>query len=80
MRDIGQKELAAEVARMTTQTIERPEIVDDDHLYYLDLLRETGVTNMFGATPYLREEYPDLSRDEAQEILIYWMKTFGERH
>jgi hypothetical protein len=58
----------------------RPEIVTDEHLEYLDDLRESGVTNMFGAGAYLREDFPDLSRAEASEILQYWMHTFTERH
>lgn len=60
--------------------VEKPDFVTDDHLYYLDLLRETGVTNMFGAGPYLEKEYPDLSREQCTRVLMYWMATFGERH
>lgn len=40
---------------------------------YLDALRESAVTNMFGARPYLMEEFPDLSADEALDILKAWM-------
>lgn len=54
---------------------ERPEFVEDEHLLYLDELRETGVTNMFGAAPYLREMF-DLNKAEARQTLGYWMKTF----
>lgn len=61
-------------------TEERPAFVTDDMLYYLDLLRETGITNMFGATPYVMTEFPDLNRYEAHQVLLYWMRTFGERH
>lgn len=39
---------------------------------YLNRLRESGVTNMFGATPYLREEF-DIGRAEASKILVEWM-------
>jgi hypothetical protein len=35
---------------------------------------------MFGARPYLMEEYPDLSKNEAGQVLQYWMNTFSERH
>lgn len=59
--------------------IERPEIVTDDHLIYLDELRESGETNMFGARPYLIEEF-DLPKSDAGTILSYWMASFGERH
>lgn len=58
---------------------ERPAIVEDDHLDYLDELRESGVTNMFGAAPYLEDEF-GLSRKEAGQVLVYWMQTFSERH
>jgi len=56
--------------------IERPEIVDDEHLDYLDILRESGVTNMYGAAPYLEEEFYINTRD-ARTVLQYWMDSFG---
>ena len=37
--------------------MERPEIVKDQHLVFLDELHERGVTNMFGAGPYLVETF-----------------------
>ena len=40
---------------------------------YLNRLRESGVTNMFGAVPYLREEF-DIGRAEASKILSEWMR------
>ena len=64
---------------MTTETTERPEGLTDDHLYYLDLLRESGVTNMFGASSYLVEEF-DIDSATAITYLTYWMRTFSERH
>jgi len=57
----------------------RPEHVTDEHLIYLDELRESGVTNMFGASSYVEEEF-SLNHKEASSILIYWMKSFSERH
>ena len=56
--------------------------MDANEKYYefLDNLRESGVTNMFGATPYLVEEFSDLSEGKAREILRSWMNTFFERH
>lgn len=59
--------------------MERPTSVKDEHLTYLDNLRETGVTNMFGAAPYIKEEF-GVDTKTAGEILVYWMQTFGERH
>lgn len=45
---------------------------------YLEKLRQSGATNMYGATPYLQEEFPELryDRDKAKEILLAWIKTF----
>ena len=48
-------------------------------LTYLDDLRESGVTNMYGAAPYLCENY-GLDRKLAGEVLGYWMRTFTQRH
>lgn len=59
-------------------TIERPAIVEDEHLEYLDKLRASGKTNMFGAGPFIRRAY-GVSDSESHEILGYWMKTFSER-
>lgn len=46
---------------------------------YLDALRDSGATNMFGAAPYLVEEF-GVTRHEAKNLLLTWMKTFEERH
>lgn len=53
--------------------------------YYnaLEIIRQTGVTNMFGAAPYLREVFPELSKMESNEILCNWMEnydTLSEMH
>lgn len=57
----------------------RPECVEDEHLDYLDELRESAVTNMLGAGPWLERDF-GLDRDTARQVLRYWMATFGERH
>lgn len=43
---------------------------------YLEKLRRSGDTNMFGATPYLMVEF-GLSRQEAIKILSDWMKNYN---
>jgi len=70
-----------------TQVIERPEIVTEEHLEFLDELRDSGETNMWGAGSYLEEEFPELSDNssfhssqKSLQILQYWMKSFSERH
>lgn len=60
-------------------SIEKPEIVTDEHLEYLDDLRDSGVTNMFGAGAYVEREF-GVSRKEASLIVSYWMESFVERH
>ena len=44
---------------------------------YLEELRQSGVTNMFGAAPYLQEEF-GLDRREAEKILLSWMTHYDE--
>ena len=57
----------------------KPEICQEEHLTYLDDLRESGITNMFGAAPYLAKNF-GLTRQASKDILVYWMKTFEKRH
>ena len=43
---------------------------------YLDGLRASGATNMFGATPYVMDEF-DMDRRTAEAVLTGWMTTFS---
>lgn len=43
---------------------------------YLENFRRSGVTNMFGAGPYLEDEF-GISKTEARKILIDWMKNYN---
>jgi hypothetical protein len=52
--------------------------VKEQYFEFLDDLRESGVTNMFGAGPYLQTAF-GLSRYEAKDIVIEWMQTFSQR-
>ena len=45
---------------------------------FLDVVRSSGVTNMYGASPYIEEHF-NVNRKEAREFLMVWMKTFSER-
>jgi len=54
---------------------ERPEIVKDEHVEYLDELRESGEINMLGAGRYLTDEF-GLSVTDADTIFRYWINTF----
>jgi len=44
---------------------------------FLDKLRKSGKTNMYGASPYIREEFA-CTRYEANRLLVKWMENFGE--
>lgn len=58
----------------------RPACVTETHLIFLDALRLTGITNMYGACPYLREAFSGMDNETSSKILAYWMRTFVERH
>ena len=62
---------------MTNQEIETPVGYTAEHSEYLEELRESGETNMFGASPYLQREF-GLEKSQAREYLSYWMKTYGQ--
>ena len=62
---------------------EKPEFVTEEHLEFLDRLRESGITNMFGGVSWLVNHVwknEDLDRPKARKVLSYWMDTFDERH
>ena len=42
---------------------------------YLVTLRDSGVTNMWAAGPYLQRQF-GLSRYEARDILLEWFESF----
>jgi len=52
---------------------------DKKYYNFLDELRESGITNMFGAAPYIQDAF-NLSKKEARDILTDWMETFSDRH
>ncbi len=51
----------------------------EEYFEYLDVLRESGATNMFGAGPYIQNEF-GLDRHKAREVVLAWMGSFSERH
>jgi hypothetical protein len=60
--------------------IERPKFIKENYLIFLDDLRKSGITNMFGAVPYIQKGLGIKNYERAKEILIYWMHSFSERH
>lgn len=45
---------------------------------FLNRLRESGETNMFGAAPYLRCAFPGMTKSEARHIVANWMSWVSE--
>lgn len=58
---------------MSADTVE----YGQEHKEYLDDLRESGVTNMFGAGSYLQDEF-GITKYDANRILQTWMDNFGK--
>lgn len=58
---------------------EKYPIKDEWEEYYnmLEAIRRSGVTNMFGAAPYLKEFCPELSNKQSQEILCNWIHNYN---
>ena len=42
---------------------------------FLEDLRQSGITNMYAASPYLVKHY-DLDRKKAREVLRSWMTNY----
>lgn len=49
----------------------------NEYFEYLDELRASGKTNMFGARTYLASRFA-LDKKESAEVLSLWMKTYGD--
>lgn len=56
---------------------ERGHIKMKQYFDYLDRLRKSGVTNMYGAVPYLQRAFPELSFNHAQAVYVLrqWMES-----
>lgn len=49
---------------------------ENKYWIYLENLRRSGETNMYGATPYLQEAF-GLTKSEARRILADWMSNYN---
>ena len=56
--------------------MKEPKLTEEVSQFLIEL-RASGVTNMFGATPYLQNEF-GFSEKEARDLLMAWMKSFRE--
>ena len=50
---------------------------EQEVLEFLNILRDSGATNMFGATPYIKDEF-DLDSKESKRLLMLWMDNFND--
>lgn len=51
-------------------------MTDNKYWIFLENLRRSGITNMFGAAPYIQQVF-DVSKHEAKSILLDWMKNYN---
>ena len=49
----------------------------EEYYKVLEGIRRTGVVNMFGASPLLKEFCPELSENESKEILCNWITNYN---
>jgi hypothetical protein len=52
-------------------------VSDEEVFAYLDNLRQSGQTNMFGAGAYIERDF-NLDKRKARDLLTKWMKSFDE--
>ena len=71
-REEGMKEFLKEVGDTIGESVEWVETYFD----FLDELRESGVTNMYGASSYLQREF-DFDKNDARVVLRAWMESYG---
>lgn len=48
-----------------------------EYFIFLNVLRESGITNMFGAVPYL-VQHCEIGERLASKVLAHWMENFAE--
>ena len=51
--------------------------LEQEAMEFLNSLRESGITNMFGAAPFVEDEF-SIDKGEARRILQLWMRNFNE--
>jgi hypothetical protein len=50
---------------------------EQEVLEFLNMLRDSGATNMFGAVPYIKDEF-ELDSKESKRLLMLWMANFND--
>jgi len=52
----------------------------DEMFQYLFDLQDSGITNMFGAGPYVEREFPHLDKKEVRDVVLEWMSNYEAIH
>lgn len=50
-------------------------MTDNKYWIFLEMLRRSGLVNMFGSAPYVEQEF-GVSHKEAMKIVADWMKNY----
>lgn len=58
--------------------IKAPKKSDQEYYDFLEDLRQSGDTNMWSASPYLQDEFPELSSERVKEIHRDWIKAHDD--
>ncbi|MBR5823781.1 MAG: hypothetical protein IKY67_06530 [Paludibacteraceae bacterium] len=53
-------------------------MTDNEYWIFLEELRRSGETNMYGAAHYLVAAF-EVTHDEAREILVDWMNNYNPK-
>lgn len=51
-------------------------MTDNKYWIFLENLRRSGITNMYGAGPYLQEVF-GMSKNDARSVLADWMRNYN---
>lgn len=54
--------------------IVKKDISTEEVYAYLELLKESGITNMLGSVPYIMAEF-NINKLQAKNLLISWIKN-----
>ena len=61
---------------MRTQEKRPTTALEKEVMEFLNTLRDSGITNMFGATTYIVDEF-NIQNHTARRILALWMDNFN---
>ena len=60
------------------QALSETDHTEEEAFNFLLILRDSGVTNMFGAGPYIAQRF-GVRTKEANRLLVAWMETFATK-